>query len=206
MFRAFKIFTGFLALLIALGFAIWICGFIVFTGVISSMNEPKDIAKTDAIIALTGGTNRVTRSIDLLAEGKSKNLLISGVNKGVQLPSLLKVWGYKQTLPECCITLGYQAESTLGNAIEAREWVEKNNIHSIRLITATYHMPRSLLEFRHALPGTEIISHPVIPANFTPDTEKFWRLSFLEYHKWIVSAIRVTFYPTETHPLPAAMK
>lgn len=206
MFRTFKIFTGFLAGVIALTFLVWACGFIVFTGTISSMNEPKKIDETDAIIVLTGGTNRVARALDLLSEGKSEHLFISGVNKGVKLDELVKLWGYKDKLPDCCIILGYEAESTLGNALEARKWVQENNIKTVRLITATYHMPRSMLEFRHALPHTKIISHPVIPENFLPDSQKFWKLCFLEYHKLMVSIIRVMFYPSEIHPMPTALK
>lgn len=206
MFRMFKLFTGFLAGVIALVFLVWACGFIVFTGTISSMNEPKKIENTDAIIVLTGGTNRVTRALDLLSEGEASHLFISGVNKGVKLNELIKLWGYKKPLPDCCIILGYEAETTLGNALEARKWVNENHIKTIRLITATYHMQRSMLEFRHALPNIKIISHPVIPENFSPDQEKFWKLCFVEYHKFLISMIRVTFYPTEIHPMPAALK
>lgn len=206
MFRAVKLFTGFLAGGLALIFVVWACGFIVFTGTISSMEEPKKIETTDAIIVLTGGTNRVTRAFDLISEGKAEHLLISGAYKGVRLKELIKLWGYKKPLPDCCIVLGYEAESTLGNALEARKWVLKNHIATVRLITATYHMPRSMLEFRHALPDTKIISHPVIPEGFTPDQKSFWKLCFLEYHKYLISFIRVHFYPTEIHPLPAALK
>lgn len=171
------------------------------------MNEPKKIDKTDAIIVLTGGTNRVTRALDLLSDGKAEHLFISGVNKGVKLQELIKLWGYKKPLPDCCIILGYEAESTLGNAIEARKWVNENHIKTVRLITATYHMPRSMLEFRHALPDIAIIKHPVLPGKqFTPDQKQFWKLCFVEYHKLIISLIRVTFYPSEVHPLPAALK
>ena len=204
MFKTLKWFTGFLAGAMALVFLIWACGFIIFTGTISSMNEPKKIDKTDAIIVLTGGTNRVTRALDLLADDKASYLLISGVNKDVKLKELLA--GYKKPLSDCCITLGYEAESTLGNAIEARKWVSENHIKTVRLITSTYHMPRSMLEFRHALPEIELVSHPVIPENFTPDQERFWNICFLEYHKMMISIIRVVFYPSEIHPLPAALK
>lgn len=204
MFKVFKWFTGFLAAGIALCFIVWFCGFIIFTGTISSMNEPKQIDKTDAIIVLTGGANRVNRALDLLAEGKADYLLISGVNKNVKMKELLA--GYDKPLSDSSITLGYEAESTLGNAIEARKWVQENHIKTVRLITANYHMPRSILEFHHALPKTAITAHAVIPDNFGPDQKKFWQLSFLEYHKFMISLIRVNFYPSEIHPLPTALK
>ena len=206
MFRFFKIITGLMAGGIALGLLIWACGFIVFTGSISAMKEPKEIEKTDAIIVLTGGTNRVARALDLLAEGKADSLFISGVNKGVKLKELLSLWGYEKTLPDCCIILGYEAETTLGNALEAQKWLRQNKVKTVRLITATYHMPRSSLEFHHALPETEIVTHPVIPEGFKPDTENFWKLSFLEYHKFIISLIRVIFYPQDENPLPNALR
>lgn len=206
MFRAFKIFTGFLAVGIALAFFVWGCGFIVFTGTISSMNEPKTAEPTDAIIVLTGGTKRVTRALDLLSEGTSNHLLISGVNKGVKLHELMALWGYKDTLPDSSIALGYEAETTLGNAIESRKWVSENHAKTVRLITATYHMPRALLEFHHALPGVKIIQHPVIPENFLPDQKRFWKLCFIEYHKLLISTVRIIFYPSEVTPMPAAMK
>lgn len=206
MFKLFKWFTGFLAGMLALGFVIWIGGFIMFTGIISSMNEPKTVEQTDAIIVLTGGTNRVTRALDLLSDGKAKYLLISGVNKDVKLNELIDRWGYKKPLPDCCITLGYQAETTLGNAIESRDWVTGNKIKTVRLITATYHMPRSALEFHHALPNANIIRHAVIPENFTPDGENFWKICFLEYHKLLISVVRIIFYPSEINQLPSAMK
>ncbi len=204
MFKFLKIFTGMMAATIGLMFLLWVYGFIIFTGLVSSMNEPKEIEKTDAIIVLTGGTNRIDRALDLLSEGKTDHLFVSGVNKSVKLKELLST--YRKPLPDCCINLGYEADNTLGNAIETRKWVEANNIKTIRLITATYHMQRSLLEFHHALPDIKIIPHPVIPGNFSPDEEKFWKLCFLEYHKLLLSFVRVVFYPAEIHPMPETMK
>jgi uncharacterized SAM-binding protein YcdF (DUF218 family) len=32
------------------------------------------------------------------------------------------------------------------------------------VVTAGYHMPRALLELGRALPGVELVAHPVIPA------------------------------------------
>lgn len=184
----------------------WGCGFIVFAGTVSAMAEPEVIEPTDAIIVLTGGTNRVARGLDLLAEGKAQDLLISGVHKDVKLQELLGIWGYKSALPDCCITLGREAGNTIGNAIEAHKWIEKTDAKSVRLITANYHMPRALVEFRHMLPGITIVPHPVIPENFSPKHAEFWKLTFLEYHKMMMSFFRVTFFPLETSPVPQVLE
>lgn len=206
MQRYFKILLILSVLMIGLPGLMWACGFIVFTGVVSGMMEPQKAGSTDAIIVLTGGTNRVSRGLDLLAEGKAQSLFISGVHKDVRQSELLQLWGYKKPLPDCCITLGREAGNTIGNAREARKWVEETSPRSIRLVTATYHMPRALLEFRHALPEIEIVAHPVIPENFQPRNAEFWKLCFLEYHKWIMSAVRILFFPLETTPMPQALR
>lgn len=187
---------------------LWGAGYIAFAGTIANMMEPKEIYKTDAIIALTGGTNRVTRALDLFAEGKSPRLFISGVNKDVKLSELLKLWDYQgKKLPKCCIDLGYIAGNTLENAAETREWVHSQNAITVRLITANYHMPRALLEFHHAIPEAQIVPHPVLPEELSVRDKKFWELTFLEYNKFLLSFVRVLFYPTETNPvLPALRK
>jgi uncharacterized SAM-binding protein YcdF (DUF218 family) len=206
MIKLIRVILVLLTVTVGLPLLLWGGGFIVFTGVISSMTEPREIGSTDAIIVLTGGTNRVSRGLELLREKKSQHLLISGVHKDVKLEELLDLWGYKDDPPKCCITLGREAGNTLGNALEARAWVRADDFATIRVITATYHMPRTLLEFRHALPDRTIIPHPVIPEGFGPQDRKFWRICFLEYHKLLVSLYRILFFPSEVTPLPEPLK
>ncbi len=181
---------------------LWAAGYIVFTGTVANMMEPKTLEKTDTIIALTGGTNRITRALDIAIEQKNKNLLISGVHKDVKFKELLSLWSYNpKRIPKCCFELGYNAGNTLENAIEARDWVRQKNANSIRLITANYHMPRSLLEFHHAIPEAKIIPHAVIPDGLSARDQKFWRICFIEYHKFLLSFVRILFYPAETDPV-----
>lgn len=206
MKRLLKIILILAMLAIAVPGLIWSCGFVIFAGSVAAMMEPANIKPTDAIIVLTGGTNRVSRGLDLLADHKAKDLLISGVHKDVKIKELLVLWGYKTPLPDCCITLGREAGNTIGNSLEAQKWVAETGAKSVRMITANYHMPRALLEFRHTMPGVEIVPHPIVPENFTPRTREFWKISFLEYHKLLISIIRLTFFPLDTSPMPQALK
>ena len=64
----------------------------------------------------------------------------------------------------------YAATSTMGNAIETADWIKKSGFNSIILVTANYHMPRSLMLFRHIMPEIRIIPHPVFPIQFEPRT------------------------------------
>jgi uncharacterized SAM-binding protein YcdF (DUF218 family) len=62
---------------------------------------------------------------------------------------------------------------------------------SIRLVTANYHMPRSLVLFRSAMPNIKIIPHPVYPSKFKYN--KWWlsgrtiSLVISEYFKYVIT-------------------
>ncbi len=147
--------------------------------------------RTDAIIVLTGGDKRVNTGLDLLADDKAKFLFISGVNAKVKPEELIALWrgNHKKVLSR--ITLGYTADSTASNAIESEEWIKKKDIHSVRLVTANYHMARSMLMFHEAMPDIEIVKHPVVPADFEPWKEQFWPLTFQEYNKFLAAWLRL---------------
>ncbi|MBI3506336.1 MAG: YdcF family protein [Proteobacteria bacterium] len=149
---------------------------------------------TDAIVVLTGGPMRLREGLRLLADGRGRKLLVSGVYRGVDVQELLRVARQVPESVECCVELGYAADSTLGNAIETAAWMAREKFASLRLVTANYHMRRSLLEFRRAMPETEIVAHPVFPDTFRIDA--WWRwpgtyaLVQAEYHKYLVALVR----------------
>ena len=72
------------------------------------------------------------------------------------------------------IELGRKAKNTIENAIETEEWIRKNNIKSIRLVTSSYHIPRSMQEFIiYVTMGNdlEVILNPIYSPNVNP---KWW--------------------------------
>src|ERR1700736_5683632 len=82
------------------------------------------------------------------------------------VPALRRSAGGSQGAHEwahCCVVLGHRAVDTLGNAGETAQWMRQQGFHSLRLVTAWYHMRRSLLEFELAMPEIEIVPHPVFP-------------------------------------------
>jgi len=129
-------------------------------------------ATTDAIVVLTGGSLRLQSGIDLLREGKGRKLFVSGVNQQVDLDDLLGISGHAPDWALCCIVLGHEAENTLGNAQETAQWIRGQGFRSLRLVTAWYHMPRSLLEFDRAMPEIDIVAHPVFPDQVKQ--ERWW--------------------------------
>lgn len=181
-----------LALLLA-GLWFWAWGLIGFAeGIPRSVADEQ--RKTDAIVVLTGGTLRLETGFELLSRKAAEKLLVSGVDKSVPIDDILRVTGLTPEDMACCVTLGYMAEDTGSNASEAASWIRANGIESIRLVTSGYHMPRSLLEFRAAMPELEIVPHPVFPEHVIMD--EWWRrpgtagLVVGEYNKYLLAALR----------------
>src|ERR1700758_3751753 len=146
------------------------CGVLWLSGLLWFATPPAAESRaspTDAIVVLTGGSLRLQSGIELLREGKGRKLFVSGVNHQVALDDLLRISGsvpdWIQDWALCCVVLGHEADNTLGNAYETARWIRSQGFRSLRLVTAWYHMPRSLLEFDRAMPEIEILAHPVFP-------------------------------------------
>lgn len=152
---------------VALFLVLWGIGLVRFADSIPE-RVPDAYTQTDAIIVLTGGTHRLAEGIELLALDKAKKLFVSGVYQGVDVRHLLQLVKRTPRHLEDRVGIG-NATNTQGNATETAEWMKREGFHSLRLVTAAYHMPRSVLEFRHAMPTAEIVAHPVFPETVKAD-------------------------------------
>jgi uncharacterized SAM-binding protein YcdF (DUF218 family) len=161
-----------------------------------------DPSATDAIVVLTGGSERISTGIALLEAGKGKRLFVSGVNARVEVADLLKI-----ARPEAAasarsadlaarIDVGHVAGDTYGNAAETADWMHEHQFRTMRLVTSDYHMRRALIEFRLAAPDLEILPNPVRPPNLHSD--RWWRdrnardLMLSEYGKYVIARWRYT--------------
>jgi uncharacterized SAM-binding protein YcdF (DUF218 family) len=170
---------------------LWLGGLLWFA---TPTAEDARTAPTDAIVVLTGGSLRLQSGIELLREGKGRKLFVSGVNQQVELDDLLGVSGPAPEWALCCIVLGHQADDTFGNAQETAQWIRRQGFRSLRLVTAWYHMPRSLLEFDRAMPEIDIVPHPVFPDQVKQERWWEWRgtavLLVSEYVKYLGALAR----------------
>ena len=178
--------------------ALWVAGLIWFATAAAGQPRSGD-AHTDAIVVLTGGSERIATGLALLARRRADELFISGVEAGVELDDLLSEATRSAGFVDPGdlghrIIVGYRAADTVGNAEEVAGWMHSRGYRSLRLVTANYHMPRSLLAFRRLLPGIEIHPHPVQPDRVHLDD--WWRwpgttlLLVSEYSKYMVSYLR----------------
>ena len=151
-------------------FILWLGGFIIFDAVIR--NSQINTKKTDAIVVLTGGKNRITEAFNLFNKDMADLLIISGVADKVTMKELQKQNNAIITKNPNKIILGKEAKNTYQDAIEVSEHIRRNNVRSLRLVTSYYHIPRSKEEILAHNPDIEIIIHPVFSQNVS---FKWWK-------------------------------
>lgn len=158
-------------------------------------NFKAHIAPADAIIVLTGKAPRIQDAITLLADRKGKKLLISGVNIATTKQTLRKRFSAQDRLFTCCVDIDTVAQNTRGNAAQSARWVKQNGFKSLILVTSAYHMPRSLLEFRHAMPDRHLTAFPLNTKSIPID--RWWaypgttQLLVIEYFKYLLAWVRL---------------
>jgi len=139
---------------------LYLAGFVFFVTCLPK--TPGNLAHIDGIVALTGGEMRIDAASRLFERGIGKRLLISGVHPNTSRERLKAiVRGGKRF--DCCVDLGYAAENTHGNAREAAAWARFYHYRTVLIVTARYHMPRSLSEFREAMPAVTVVPYPIDP-------------------------------------------
>lgn len=185
-------FLGNLLLISFAALGLWGIGLAKFDSIIPKSAEQAETS-TQAIVVLTGGSGRLDEGLDLLAKDPNAQLFVSGVYKGNEVRHLLKLSKQRPIALGTRIGIG-NAVDTRENAAETAVWVVNHDIQSVRLVTAAYHMPRSLLEFEYKLPDIKIIAHPVFPAHVKQD--KWWAypgtaaLVISEYNKFLLAWVR----------------
>ncbi len=158
-------------------------GFVLFTlHALKPIQAEK--TNTELAIVLTGGENRIKDAVDLLKDEYINHVFISGVGKGVTLKD---IFPHTYQDIECCVSLGYLAQDTFGNAMESYSWLEKQkeDVSSFYLVTSSYHIPRAYQIFKHhpKAQNYNIYLYPTPMERLSPDHREFWNLMFEEYNK-----------------------
>ncbi len=162
--------------IISFALLIWALGFAWFALLLP---QPAPITKTDAIVVLTGGANRIDRGLEILKSGKSKKMLISGVDRDVKPRELAAQYAGSAKYFDCCIDLGFASVDTRSNALETARWAAKNKVKTLRLVTHDWHMRRARFELDRAMPDNisvtndAVRTHPSLAALFK-EYNKYW--------------------------------
>lgn len=179
--------TRLLSRVILLVLGAWSAGFLVYLGIVFTAMPPNPLPPADGIVALTGGDDRISAALALLAEHEAPLLLISGAGKGTYLGDFTQDDRSAATRYADAITLGHMAATTHDNGAETAAWAKAHHMRSLIVVTADYHMPRALLEIQRALPGVALIPDPVRPLAMRDRlTLPTVRLLAIEYSKYLV--------------------
>ena len=157
-------------------------------------NYKNNINFNNNFIVLTGGNNRIKKSLKIFFQikNKNKNLFISGVGKGFNKKTLKKITqnnpNYNKII-DCCIQIEGISRNTFSNAVESLKWVKSKNINSFVLLTNNYHMPRAILEFKSIFKDINITPYVFI------DENKIWwktKINYIsEYLKYKLTYLRI---------------
>lgn len=177
---------------------IWMVGLVAFAQRVERSTPPVEPPVADAVVALTGASDlRLEAAARLLERGKGKRLLISGVNREASRDDILAVSRAVKPIYDCCVDLGYAAADTVGNAEEIAEWARGKSFTRLIVVTSDYHMPRSILEIRAAMPEATLIEYPVVTG--LVDVDRWWRNEgdarrlIVEYSKYLAILARESF-------------
>lgn len=166
---------------IAMLVLVWALGFLWFA---LALPRPAGNEKTEAVIVLTGAEGRIPRGIEVLDKGWAGRMLVAGVAREVKAREFQAEYGVSRRLMACCVTLGFESVDTRSNAREASQWIARNRIGSVRLVTTDWHMRRAAFELGRTIPAKvrvvedAVASHPSL------------RTLFLEYHKLLARVVQ----------------
>lgn len=175
---------------ILLALAAYAIGFVLFVSNLPIV--PATLPRADGIVALTGGEERLDAAVMLLERNAGQRLLVTGVAMATTKDTVGHISGGGPRF-ECCADIGYAAEDTHGNAGEAAEWAREHHFDSLVIVTARYHMPRTMREFSAVMPDITLIPYAVEQAGI--DLGGWWKrprtlqLLHREYFKYLASLV-----------------
>lgn len=177
--------------ILALVVGLWLAGLAAFAHRVAASTPAEEPPAADGVVVLTGASfARIDAAVTLMKQDKARRLLVSGVNREVTREELKDATRGAGRIYDCCVDLGFRAEDTRGNARETASWARYYRFKTLIVVTADYHMPRSILELKAELP--DVVFHPYPVATETVRVKGWWRRSgdarrlMVEYTKYLV--------------------
>lgn len=157
---------------------------------ITNLNTPQ---KSDAIVVLTGGANRIQTAFTLMDKNLGERLLITGVNDQTTKRAIFNALNRDIQTSTIKVDLDHLALDTIGNAIETAHWAKVHNYKKLIIVTSDFHITRSLLEFKKAMPDIKLIPYPALMSK-TKKADQSLRTNLKEYSKLVASILRIQLF------------
>lgn len=130
-----------------------------------SPSQVTDCQPADVIIAVSGGDTvaRTQQAIDLYQRGWAPRLIFAGAAQDTSGPSNAKVMrtqAIKQGVPAHAIALEERSQTTKQNAENTNDILRSESVSDAIVVTSSYHMKRTLLEFRMRAPNVDFRANP----------------------------------------------
>ena len=159
--------------------------FIFFLSLIKNFkSDYSAFTSIDSIVVLTGDKFRISKGMEILSNGIGEKLLLSGVNKNINLINIKNEFPNYKNFFDCCVDIDNISSNTFENSRETFLWVEKNKYISVLVVSSDYHMPRVKLEFERFFETGNTYYHPVNSNNDVNAIGKIKKL-FFEYVKYM---------------------
>jgi uncharacterized SAM-binding protein YcdF (DUF218 family) len=141
----------------------------------------------DCAVVLTGGPGRVRDGFDLLAQGRVKKLIISGVFPQAELRDIFPQRPFYGAIAEEDIVLEKRSSTTYGNAQQSLPLVQALQCKDVLLVTSNLHMHRSFKIFRSVFPlEIQVYPRAIVAGRYEPDffDVAFETIKTLFYSLW----------------------
>ncbi len=142
-------------------------GFTLFAAHIATAPPPTaQLDRADGIVVLTGRQGEIERSFELLIDDRASRLLLSGVGVCITKEGIRHIVGGDATDAaverfNCCVDVDREAHDIPGHINATGLWIADKGYERVIIVAAAHHMPRTIMQFRAALPATEITPYPV---------------------------------------------
>ena len=140
--------------------------------------SPSDnLTKADAIVVVSGDTDRIQHAIDLYKQGYAPKLILSGAAKeGFTSNALaMQIEASQSGIPSEDVILEEKAYNTYENATYTKEIVLSQGIKNIILVSSPYHQRRVYETFKNVFKGSEVKlqNNPSTYSSWRPDS--WWK-------------------------------
>src|SRR3989344_1843468 len=120
---------------------------------------PSDnLSRADAIVVVSGDSDRMRQAIDLYKQGYAPKLILSGAARdGITSNALaMHIEASQSGIPNEAVILEEKANNTYENALYTKEIVLSQGMQNIILVTSPYHQRRVYETFKNVFKGSGV--------------------------------------------------